>query len=143
MRTRSKLGVRPNLRAVLVTDEHMSSIPPTTTSKSRTGRKTHIMPTFVANDGVRLNYETHGSTSNKPLVLVNLPCPSASSHDLVSRYNTAARFHRLWESLQAQRIWSVAKLLCPSPRSSWTRRLRQATLWLPCLAASDGFGELH
>lgn len=29
------------------------------------------MPTFVANDGVRLNYETHGSTSNKPLVLLH------------------------------------------------------------------------
>lgn len=29
------------------------------------------MPTFVANDGVSMNYETHGSVSNKPLVLVN------------------------------------------------------------------------
>jgi hypothetical protein len=29
------------------------------------------MPTFVANDGVTLSYEIHGSASNKPLVLVN------------------------------------------------------------------------
>lgn len=33
------------------------------------------MPTFEANDGVSLNYEAHGSASNKPLVLVNLSCP--------------------------------------------------------------------
>jgi hypothetical protein len=31
------------------------------------------MPTFKANDGVTLNYETHGSASNKPLILVNDP----------------------------------------------------------------------
>lgn len=29
------------------------------------------MPTFVANDGVSLNYEAHGLASNKPLILVN------------------------------------------------------------------------
>jgi hypothetical protein len=29
------------------------------------------MPTFTANDGVNLHYETHGSKENKPLILVN------------------------------------------------------------------------
>lgn len=29
------------------------------------------MPAFVLNDGVSLNYEAHGSASNKPLILVN------------------------------------------------------------------------
>jgi hypothetical protein len=29
------------------------------------------MPKFVANDGVSLSYEAHGSASNKPLILVN------------------------------------------------------------------------
>ena len=32
-----------------------------------------IMPTFMANDGVDLHYQTHGSKENKPLILVNDP----------------------------------------------------------------------
>jgi hypothetical protein len=34
------------------------------------------MPTFTANDGIKLHYETHGSKENKPLLLVN----HSSSH---------------------------------------------------------------
>jgi hypothetical protein len=36
-------------------------------------RAINEMPTFKAHDGVTLNYETHGSASNKPLVLVIHP----------------------------------------------------------------------
>lgn len=140
--TRSKLGARPNLHLCTL-PTNTCRLPTTTTPPSQSKRKTEIMPTFVANDGVSLSYESHGSALNQPLVLVNQPCPFASSHDLVSRYNTAAWFHRLWESLQAQRIRSVAKLSRSSPGSSLPRRLRKATLRLSCLAASDGFGELH
>jgi hypothetical protein len=44
---------------------------PTTTTTIQTRRSRNIMPTFLANDRVSLSYETHGSASNKPLILVN------------------------------------------------------------------------
>jgi len=41
------------------------------------------MPTFKANDGISLHYETHGSKENKPLILVNY---SSSHHQLSTNH---------------------------------------------------------
>jgi hypothetical protein len=52
------------------------------------------MPTFTANDGVNLHYQTHGSKENKPLLLVNCPAlfnPIRSFHLTFSNSYTASQ----------------------------------------------------
>lgn len=58
------------------------------------------MPTFKANDGVSLHYETYGSSNSPPLILVG-------HHAILDRVTSltpiqVARLHGLRTSLQAQ-----------------------------------------
>lgn len=58
------------------------------------------MPTFKANDGVSLYYETHGDSGHLPLVLVRyLALPQG---DPTLTFVQAARLHWLGASIQAQ-----------------------------------------